>query len=74
MIKIPSQKLSIDEKDLIRSINTQRVNPVLKTKANVDKTRNVFELGRVEKAQIELLKLLLDDSVETRRYTSKIFR
>ena len=32
-------------------------------------TKNVFELGRVEKAQIELLKLLLDDSVETRRYT-----
>ena len=37
MIKILSQKLSIDEKDLIRSINTQRVNPVLKTKADVDK-------------------------------------
>ena len=69
MIKILSQKLSIDEKDLIRSINTQRVNPVLKTKADVDDTKNVFELGRVEKAQIELLKLLLDDSVETRRYT-----
>ena len=26
-------------------------------------------MGRVEKAQIELLKLLVDDSVETRRYT-----
>ena len=68
MIKILSQKLSIDEKDLIRSINTQRVNPVIKTKVDVENTRKVFELGRVEKAQIELLKLLLDDSAKTRRY------
>ena len=69
MIKILSQKLSIYEKDLIRSINTQRVNPVVKTKVDVENTRKVFELGRVEKAQIELLKLLVDDSVETRKYT-----
>ncbi len=69
MIKIFSQKLSIDEKDLIRSINTQRINRIAKTNFDIKNKGRIFELGRVEKAQIELLKLLLDDSTKIRRYT-----
>ena len=56
--KIISEKLKVDEQDLIRVINTQRINPEYDSKQITEtNNRHTFN-SKLEKAQVELLQLL----------------
>ena len=68
MIKAISEKLNVNEKDLIRIVNTQRVNPEYKANTNTDLDERIIFNNQVEKAQIELLKLLANNNNEIRHY------
>ena len=61
LIKIIAEKLSIQDQDLIRIINTQRVNPEKKNQ-DIPSDKNIIQFtSRVEKAQVELLQLLVSE-------------
>ena len=61
LIKIIAEKLSIQDQDLIRIINTQRVNPEKKNQ-DISSDKNIIQFtSRVEKAQVELLQLLISE-------------
>ncbi len=68
LIKAISEKLNVNEKDLIRIVNTQRVNPEYKANTNTDLDERIIFNNQVEKAQIELLKLLANNNSEIRHY------
>ena len=68
LIKAISEKLNVNEKDLIRIVNTQRVNPEYKPNTNTDLDERIIFNNQVEKAQIELLKLLANNNNEIRHY------
>ena len=68
LIKIISQKLSIDEQDFVRSVNTQRINISQGTEQNSKNEKNIFQSDRTEKAQIEILRLLTSDDIKIRQY------
>ena len=68
LIKAISEKLNVNEKDLIRIVNTQRVNPEYKANTNTDLDERIIFNNQVEKAQIELLKLLANNNNEIRQY------
>jgi len=68
LIKIISQKLSIDEQDFVRSVNTQRINISQSTEYNSQNEKNIFQSDRIEKAQIEILRLLTSDDIKIRQY------
>ena len=68
LIKAISEKLNVNEKDLIRIVNTQRVNPEYKANMNTDLDERIIFNNQVEKAQIELLKLLANNNNEIRHY------
>ena len=70
LIKIIAEKLSVQDQDLIRIINTQRVNPEKKNQ-DISPDKNVIQFtSRVEKAQVELLQLLVS---EDRRLKEFVF-
>ena len=71
LIKAISEKLKVDEKDLIRIVNTQRVNPEYKSNTTSDLDERITFTNQVEKAQIELLKLLGSEHNEIRQYVLK---
>jgi len=66
LLKIISEKLGIEEHDLIRTINTQRVNVENYQEEDLIEEKIVFT-SQVEKAQIELLQLLISDDIDLRR-------
>ena len=66
LLKIISEKLGIEEYDLIRTINTQRVNVENYQEEDLIEEKIVFT-SQVEKAQIELLQLLISDDIDLRR-------
>ena len=66
LLKIISEKLGIEEHDLIRTINTQRVNVENYQEEDLIEEKIVFT-RQVEKAQIELLQLLISDDIDLRR-------
>ena len=68
MVRIISEKLMVDEKDLIRTMKSQRVNPVYNTDPEYPQSHEVQFSSRVEKAQIELLQLLVQDNDSVRQY------
>ena len=68
LIKAISEKLNVNEKDLIRIVNTQRVNPEYRANTNTDLDERIIFNNQVEKAQIELLKLLANNNNEIRHY------
>ena len=68
LIKAISEKLNVNEIDLIRIVNTQRVNPEYKANTNTDLDERIIFNNQVEKAQIELLKLLANNNNEIRHY------
>ena len=68
LIKAISEKLNVNEKDLIRIVNTQRVNPEYRANTNTDLDERITFNNQVEKAQIELLKLLANNNNEIRQY------
>ena len=67
LIKAISEKLSIEEHDLIRTVNTQRVNPEQNYEDEfVDEGKIVFS-SQVDKAQVEILQLLIGKDIELKR-------
>ena len=66
LLKIISEKLAVEEQDLIRTINTQRVNVENYQEEDLLEEKIVFT-SQVEKAQIELLQLLISDDIDLRR-------
>ena len=67
LIKVISEKLSIEEHDLIRTVNTQRVNPEQNHEDDfLDKGKIVFS-SQVEKAQVEILQLLIGNDMDLKR-------
>ena len=68
LIKAISEKLNVNEKDLIRIVNTQRVNPEYRANTNTDLDERITFNNQVEKAQIELIKLLANHTYEIRHY------
>ena len=68
LIKIISEKLKVDEKELIRIVNTQRVNPEYDSDANTEiDDRHIFN-SKLEKAQVELVQLLASENNDIRQY------
>ena len=68
LIKIISEKLKVDEQDLIRVINTQRINPEYDSKQITEtNNRHTFN-SKLEKAQVELLQLLSNEDNKIRTY------
>jgi len=66
LLKIISEKLAVEEHDLIRTINTQRVNVENYQEEDLLEEKIVFT-SQVEKAQIELLQLLVSDDNDLRK-------
>ena len=67
-IKTISEKLKVDEKELIRIVNTQRVNPEYDSDTNTEiDDRHIFN-SKLEKAQVELVQLLASENNEIRQY------
>ena len=66
LLKIISEKLAVEEQDLIRTINTQRVNVENYQEEDLLEEKIVFT-SQVEKAQIELLQLLINDDIDLRK-------
>ena len=68
LIKIISEKLKVDEKELIRIVNTQRVNPEYDSDTNTEiDDRHIFN-SKLEKAQVELVQLLASENNDIRQY------
>ena len=68
MVRIISEKLMVDEQDLIRTMKSQRVNPVYNADPELPPSPEVLFSSRVDKAQIELLQLLAQDNDSVRQY------
>ncbi|MFL2983326.1 MAG: DNA primase [Candidatus Neomarinimicrobiota bacterium] len=71
LIKIIAEKLSIQDQDLVRVINTQRVNPEQKFQNESFQNHEILFSTQVEKAQIELLQLLASDDTALRESVMK---
>ena len=71
LVRILSEKLMVDEHDLVRVMKSQRVNPVQYT----DQTDQGDEIPKftstVDRAQIELLQLLALEKQSTRQYVQE---
>ena len=68
MVRIISEKLMVDEQDLIRTMKSQRVNPVYNADPELPPSPEVLFSSQVDKAQIELLQLLVQDNDSVRKY------
>ena len=68
LIKIISEKLKVDEQDLIRVINTQRINPEYDSKQITENNNRHTFNSKLEKAQVELLQLLSNEDNKIRTY------
>ena len=68
MFRILSEKLQVDPEDLIRTMKTQKI----RTTYQINKDEPIEKLTlfttRIEKAQVELIRLLLDDDIKVRDY------
>ena len=71
LIRIISSELKIDEKDFIRTLKTQRI---LKTrtsdKDSIENEKITFT-SKIEKAQLELVKLMLSSNNQIKEYVIK---
>jgi DNA primase len=68
MVRLISEKLMVDEQDLIRTMKTQRVNPVYNADPEYPQSPEDLFSSQVDKAQIELLQLLVQDNDSVRQY------
>ena len=71
LVRIISSELKIDEKDFIRVLKTQRI---LKTRT-IDKDsigeKKILFTSKIEKAQLELIKLMLSSNNQIKEYVIK---
>ncbi|MEL1235737.1 MAG: DNA primase, partial [Candidatus Neomarinimicrobiota bacterium] len=68
LIKMISEKLSIDEHDFIKSVNTQRVNPETNYKDEINNEEKFTFSSKIEKAQVELIQLLISNDHAIKRH------
>ena len=68
MVKIISEKLSIEEKDFIRAMKTQRIIKDYSKEDIISETNKLIFTSKVEKAQVELVKLLFSSDDNIRKY------
>ena len=68
LIKMISEKLSIDEHDFIKSVNTQRVNPETNYEDEINNEEKFTFSSKIDKAQVELIQLLISDDHAIKRH------
>ena len=68
MMRILSEKLKVDQKDLIRTMKSQRVRATYDTQGEDIVENEVFFTTTNEKAQVELVQLLVNDDIKIREY------
>jgi hypothetical protein len=68
LIRIISSKLLIEEKDFIRTVKTQRIIDSRTLEENFNGKNTINFTSKIEKAQFELIKLMLNSNEQTREY------
>ena len=68
MMRILSEKLKVDQKDLIRTMKSQRVRATYDTQGEDIVENEVFFTTTNEKAQVELVQLLVNEDIKIREY------
>ena len=68
LIKMISEKLSIDEHDFIKSVNTQRVNPETNFDDEINNEEKFTFSSKIDKAQVELIQLLISNDHAIKRH------
>ena len=68
LIKMISEKLSIDEHDFIKSVNTQRVNPETNYEDEIYNEEKFTFSSKIDKAQVELIQLLISNDHAIKRH------
>ena len=68
LIKMISEKLSINEHDFIKSVNTQRVNPDTNYEDEIDNKEKFTFSRKIDKAQVELIQLLISNDHAIKRH------
>jgi len=68
LIRIISSKLLIEEKDFIRMVKTQRIIDSRNLEENFNEKNTINFTSKIEKAQFELIKLMLNSNEQTREY------
>ena len=66
LVKTIAEKLSIEEHDFIKIVNTQRVNPEYKPADELSNEEKIVFSSKVDKAQVELIQLLISDDKNIR--------
>ncbi len=66
LIRIVSSKLMIEEKDLLRTVKTQKTVDRRITKENFSEKETINFTSKIEKAQLELIKLMLKSDDQTK--------
>jgi len=73
LIRILAQKLKVDESDLIRTMKTQRSTPSYPVETpNTEISEPISFTTREDKAQIELLQLLIHKDINVRKYVMDV--
>ena len=68
LIKMISEKLSVDENDFIKSVNTQRVNPETNYEDEINNEEKFTFSSKIDKAQVELIQLLTSNDRAIKRH------
>ena len=63
-----SEKLSIEEHDFIKSVNTQRVNPENNYEDEIINKEKITFSSKIDKAQVELIQLLISNNNAIKRH------
>ena len=71
LVRIISSKLMIEEKEFIRTIKTQRIAGNYKNKENVIEEKEIVFTSKIEKAQVELIKLMFSSDELTIKYVKQ---
>jgi len=70
MVRFISQELKIEEADLIRTIKTQKVIKSYTSQNDTQESPLLFS-NKVDKAQLELVKVLAGENIELKKYLNK---
>jgi len=68
MVRIISAKLMIEEKDFIRTMKTQRIVASHQNEGDINKDQTIAFTSKIEKAQVELIKLMFSPDESIRKY------
>ena len=71
LVRIISSKLMIEEKEFIRTIKTQRIVGNYKNKEKVIEEKAIVFTSKIEKAQVELIKLMFSSDELTIKYVKQ---